>query len=161
MLGGTEEPKDKELIPLASRAYEKGLHAASARLYAEALAKGPGLAEDRKIQHRYNAACAAALAASGRGKDGPHPGEADKIKLREQALGWLEAELALWGNMLNAGPPGMKPNIAATLDYWKKDADLAGIRDEKQLARLPEAERSAFRQLWEEVERLRIRAGGK
>ena len=43
--------------------------------------------------HRYNAACAAALAASGQGKDDPPPDDAAKAKLRQQARDWLKAEL--------------------------------------------------------------------
>ena len=56
-------PKDKaERLRLAQRAYDKALHATAARLWAEALAADPKLGDDRQAQHRYNAACAAALA---------------------------------------------------------------------------------------------------
>ncbi len=59
-----EAPKDeRERLQLAYRAYEKGLSAASTRLYSDALEADPKLADDRQAQHRYNAACAAALAA--------------------------------------------------------------------------------------------------
>jgi hypothetical protein len=41
----------------------------------------------------------------------------------------------------------MKATITPTLEHWKADADLAGMRDEKELTKLPEEERVAFKQL--------------
>ena len=61
VLAKTETPKDNaERVRLAYRAYQKALHVSSARLFAEALANDPKLADDRRAQHAYNAACAAA-----------------------------------------------------------------------------------------------------
>ena len=52
VLKGKETPRnDAERIQLAYRAYEKALHASSARLFAEALANDPKLADDRQTQH--------------------------------------------------------------------------------------------------------------
>ncbi|MFI5454550.1 MAG: protein kinase [Isosphaerales bacterium] len=159
VLKGKETPKnDAERIGLAYRAYEKALHASSARLYAEALANTPKLTDDRQAQHRYNAACAAALAGSGQAKDDPPPDGAARAKLRQQALGWLKAELAEWAKVQDAGPAEMKAKIAPTLQHWTTDADLAGIRDEKELAKRPKEERVAFQQLWKDVEKLRTKA---
>ena len=42
--------------------YDTKHHAAAARFWAEALAADPKLGDDRQAGHRYNAACAAALA---------------------------------------------------------------------------------------------------
>ena len=39
-----------------------------------------------------------------------------------------------------------------TLAHWKRDRDLAGIREPAELAKLPEAERTAWQALWAEVE---------
>jgi len=52
------------------------------------------------------------------------------------------------------------PNIAPTLQHWKADTDLAGIRDEKELAKLPEEERAAFKKLWIGVDQLLTKAAG-
>lgn len=41
---------------------------------------------------------------------------------------------------------------AASLQHGQRDPDLAGLRDEAALAKLPEAERAAGRKLWAEVE---------
>jgi hypothetical protein len=62
-----EAPKDnRERLQLAYRAYEKKLYAASTRLFGDALDANAKLADDRRVLHRYNAACAAALAAAER-----------------------------------------------------------------------------------------------
>ena len=56
--------------------------------------------------------------------------------------------------------PRSKAKIAPTLQHWKADADLAGIRDEKELAKLPGEERAAFKQLWNDVDQLLTKAAG-
>ncbi len=89
---------------------------------------------------RYAAARAAALAAAGNDKE--KLDEAAKAKLR-QALGWLKAELAYWNKVQ---PPRLL--IARNLWLWQHDRDLAGIRDQAALARLPAEERKAFTQFW-------------
>ena len=159
VLQGKAMPKNEaERIQLALRAYQKALHSASARLFGEAFANDPKLAEDRKAQHRYSAACAAALAASGQGKDDPPPDDAAKNKLRHQAAEWLRAELAAWAKVVETGPTEMKATIAPTLEHWKTAADLAGMRDEKELTKLPEEKRVAFKQLWNDVDQLLTKA---
>ncbi len=105
----------------------------------------PKLGDDRQAWHRYNAACAAALAAAGQGKDEPPPDDAAKAKLRGQALDWLKAELTAWGKLLESGPPQARPAIVQTLNHWKQDTDLAGIRDADGLAKLPADEQKAWR----------------
>jgi hypothetical protein len=52
----------------------------------------------------------------------------------------------------------MKTTITPTLEYWKTDADLAGMRDEKELTKLPEEELVAFKQLWNDVDQLLTKA---
>ena len=161
VLNGKEKPKDEaDRLRLAYRAYEKTLHAGSARLFGEALANDPKLVVDLQAKHRYNAACAATLAGSGQGKDEPAPSEDEKTKLRRQARDWLQAELAAWTRILDSGTPEMKAKIAPTLQHWQSDADLAGIRDEKALAKLPETERNDHRALWSAVDDLHRKAAG-
>jgi hypothetical protein len=75
-----QQPNDNaERLRLAQRAYDKALHATAARLWCEALANDSSLGDDRQAQHRYNAACAAALAAASsalpQGEGGRRPGE--------------------------------------------------------------------------------------
>ena len=47
------------------------------------------------------------------------------------------------------------------LQHWQNDIDLAGIRDEAALAKLPEAERKEWQGLWEDVKALLERAQSK
>jgi uncharacterized membrane protein YccC len=134
--------------------YDQGHHAAAVRLWSEAFAADPKLADDREHQNRYNAACSAALAASGRTKDDPLPDPAARDTLRSQALAWLRLELSAWSTAADSATPQTRQVVRQTLQHWKKDADLAGIRDEVDLARLPEADRAACRQLWNDVDGL-------
>jgi tetratricopeptide (TPR) repeat protein/tRNA A-37 threonylcarbamoyl transferase component Bud32 len=154
-----QQPKDNpERLRLAQRAYNKGLCAAAAKLWGEALASDPKLAENRQTQTRYNAACAAALAGCGQGKDVPAPDEVAKGRLRQQARGWLQAELAVWAKFVDSGPAQARPFIVQTLKHWQEDGDLAGVREAKALEALPEGERKAWQGVWAEVEALLARA---
>ncbi len=157
-----QAPKDNsERIQLAFRAYEKALHASSARLYAEALANDGNLALDRQAQHRYSAACAAALAASCTPNDDRPADRAARAELRREAVKWLADELATWDTLLPSSQPEMKDKIAATLQHWKSDADLASIREERELAHLTDAERSACKRLWSDVDQALIKVTAK
>jgi tetratricopeptide (TPR) repeat protein len=159
LLKGDDTPKDAaEGLEFARLCYDTGRHAAATRLYAGALEADPKLADDRQARHRYDAACAAALAGCGQGKDDPPPDPAARAGLRAQARDWLKAELAAWSKRIASGPPQSRPVIVRTLQHWKGDADLAGIRDETELKKLPEDEQRAFRARWSEVEALLARA---
>jgi eukaryotic-like serine/threonine-protein kinase len=161
IIKGNQKPKDnRERIQLARRANEKAFHAVAAKLRADALDADPKLAEDRGAWHRLTAACSAALAGCGQGKDDPAPDDKAKAKLREQARGWLQAELAACTKLVESGTPRFRAFIVLNLQNWQKDTDLAGIRDEAELAKLPEVEREALRSLWADVEALRVKAGG-
>ncbi len=163
VIKGVEQPRDEaDRLALAELAYDKALHATAARLWAEAIAANPKLGDDRTAQHRYNAACATALAGCGHGKDNPTPDEAAKAKLRQQALEWLKAEHAAWSKLLESDAAKAGLFVAKTLAHWQKDTDLAGIRDEKDIAKLPESERSTVKQFWSDVDSLLTKArGGK
>src|SRR5262249_1977858 len=138
--------------------YDKGLHSAAARLWSDALAADPKLADGRQPQHRYNAACSAALAGSGRGKDNPPPDEIAKAGFPRQAVDWLKAESAARPGVGEKGRAHPRPEILRTRRRWKTDRDLAGVRDPDALARLPEPEQRAWRALWADVDALLVRA---
>jgi serine/threonine-protein kinase len=162
ILKGDDHPADAgERLTFAELCCDRKLHAAATRLYAEALQADPKLADDRQAGHRYNAACSAALAAAGKGKDDPSPDEAAKAKLRRHALDLLKAELAVWSKLDESGPPQARPVIVQTLKHWQEDADLAGIREAKELAKLLEDERKAWQSLWADVEALLKRTAGR
>jgi serine/threonine-protein kinase len=161
LLKGEDRPKDvAERLTLAQMCYETKRYAASARFRAEVLAADPKLGDDRRARHRYNAACAATLAAAGQGTDDPKPDDAARARLRGQARDWLKAERSAWEKVLDAGDARARPVVAQTLQHWQADPDLAGVRDADALAKLPEAERAAWRSLWAEVDALLARARG-
>ena len=149
-----EYSSGRYLLTLGQSCYDKRKYATSARLWSEALAVIPGLADNRQAGHRYNAACSAAQAGSGNGEDDPRPDESAKAAFRRQSSEWLHAELSAWSKIAQTVGPGNPETVAKTLTHWKEDADLAGVRDEKELAKLPEAERAEWRALWAEVDAL-------
>jgi tetratricopeptide (TPR) repeat protein len=164
VLHGEEQPADAaERLAFADLCVRyKRLPAAAARLWAEAFAD-PELAENVKVLHRYNAACAAALAGSGQGEDGAKLKDKERARWREQAVVWLRADLAAWTKRLEKGTPADRAAVQQQMQRWQKDTALAGIRDPAALAKLPEAERETCRKLWADVEALlaRVKPKGK
>jgi serine/threonine-protein kinase len=158
LLRGDDRPQAGEHLVLADLCLVKRLYAAAARFFADGFADQPRLAEDLRAGHRYNAACAAALAAAGQGQDAGPLDDKGRARLRRQALDWLRADLAAWTKVVDQGPAQARPVGRQTLRHWQKDPDLAGLRDPDALAKLPEAEREACRKLWADVGALLKRA---
>jgi tetratricopeptide (TPR) repeat protein len=151
-LKGEFQPRDNaERLGLVGVCQAKKLHHAATRLYADAFAADPKLADDRRAQHRYNAACDAALAAAGEGEDSVKLDAAAKTKLRRQALDWLNAEVSTWSKLLDSAPPQARAAMVQILSHWQKDGDLAGMRDQDALRKLPADERAACARLWADV----------
>ena len=48
-----------------------------------------------------------------------------------------------------------------TLRHWQADPDFAGVRGPDALRKLPEAERAQWQRLWDDVQALLEKAGGK
>jgi tetratricopeptide (TPR) repeat protein len=139
-----------EFALLCQKPFEQR-YAAASRFYADAFAADPKLADDLKSRNRYKAACAAALAAAGQGKDAAKLDDKEKARLRGQALGWLQADLALWTKPAQSTKPQDRAAVQQTLRHWQQDTDLASVRDAASLAKLPQAEREAWQELWAEV----------
>jgi tetratricopeptide (TPR) repeat protein len=151
----------EEQLEFGELSYRKGLYGATARLLGNALAAQPALADDLTAAHRYNAACAAAQAGCGRGKDAGGLPDKDYVRLRTQALKWLRDDLAAWRTVL--GQPGDKarPAVAKTLRHWLEDSDFNGVRGPDALARLPEDEREGWQKVWADVAATLAQAQGK
>jgi hypothetical protein len=159
VLRGDDKPKDAaEGIEFADMAYKTKQFGPSARLYAESLRADPKLEEDLNAAHRYNAACAAALAGAGEGDDKPPLDEKEKTRWRKQALDWLRADLSHWTEQAETGKPEAKALVSEKLQHWKADTDLAGIRDETSIKALPDKEQKACRALWAKVDALLAKA---
>jgi eukaryotic-like serine/threonine-protein kinase len=104
-----------------------------------------------QLQHRYNAACVAALAGCGQGKDADTLDDKERARLRKQAVEWLRADLAHWTKQAASETPRERELVLKTLKHWQDDTDLAAIRDKGAVAKLPADEREACRQLWADV----------
>src|SRR5262249_22787383 len=128
----------------------KRYYATSVRLYAEAFANNAKLAEDLQQRPRYNAACCAALAAAGKGEDARLLPDKVSFRLRQQALDWLRADLAAYAKMAGGHDAAAKQLVWQRLMHWWQDDDLVSVREAKALAQLPEPERQAWRQLWDD-----------
>lgn len=126
----------------------KRLTAAAARFYAMAFALDPSVTTDEEVNHRLSAACAAALAGSGVGNDAITLSDAQRAGLRKQAFDWLTAEYG------TCEAEGNKTIAANVLRSWQRSKDLAAVRDEKALAKLPPNERREWQAIWAKVAKL-------
>jgi serine/threonine protein kinase len=118
VLQGEARPTDAdEQLRLAGLCLLKKRYAAAARFHADAFAAQSALADDLKAGYRYNAACAASCAAAGKGEDAARLDDKDRTRLRQQALGWLRADLALWGKQAEGGTPQARALVQKTLRH--------------------------------------------
>jgi serine/threonine-protein kinase len=163
VLGGRADPRDAaELAALGHLCrWYKRRYVAAARFYAEAFAADPGLAGSPTSGVLYDAACAAALGAAGRGEDATSLPDKVRLMLRRQALAWLRADLALCARLADGGEPATRQKKFERLQKSRKDADLASVRDGDALEQLSEDERREWRRLWAEVAGLSQRVGRK
>jgi WD40 repeat protein len=99
----------------------------------------------------YDSARAAALAAAGQDRTEPRPDDTTKATLRRQALTRLNAARTALTRPLTFSPRNARMVIVKTLIDWQHDSDLAGIRDESALAKLPAEEQKAFTRLWADL----------
>ena len=148
-----------EALDLAELCRAQKRYAAAASFYTVALTAAPGLAEDTSRTPRYQAARCAALAAVGKGTE--PPAEADRPKLRERALQWLQGELDGWKARCREKPNQYRTPVGHRLRRWQQELDLASLREVQALKSLPEAEVSSWQKFWVEVEAACQRTGVK
>jgi serine/threonine-protein kinase len=151
-LQGDAKPKDAaEQIELAQLCMLKRWFAAAARFYADAFTAKPDWASDVMAAHRYAAAWNAAQAGCGGSDDPAKPDAAEQARLRRQAQSWLRDNLATWTKLADDGKPADKASIKRTMEYWRSDGGLAGVRDKEALEKLPDDERKDWQKLWADV----------
>jgi hypothetical protein len=143
-----------ELLALADlcQRYKKR-YRDSAALFAKAFAKEPRAAENLNKAFRYNAACAAALAAAGKGVGADKLDLKEKTGLRQEALQWLQADLAARARFLQKNPL-LAIRMVEDLQHWQKDPDLVEVRHDKELDKLAVEERAAWQKFWTGVKAL-------
>jgi eukaryotic-like serine/threonine-protein kinase len=152
-LDGRREPRDgNERLALLGVCQFTNRARAAARLYSEAFAVAPRLAEDHRAGHRYRAARAAALAGTSRGEDAAGLDEEERRRWRDQARRWLRADLAAW----NEAPVSTSASREAqqALADWRADPAFVGVRGAGDLGRLSDEEREDWLALWRDVESL-------
>jgi serine/threonine-protein kinase len=157
VLEGKDKPaNDAERLILARLCLcpSEKRYAASYHFYATAFAHDRKLAEDMPSMNRYNAACAAALAGCGQGQDAGRLDENERARLRTQAAAWLRADLAHWTRQVESANSTGHALVEEHLRRWQHDTDLAGIRREEALKKLPPGERQACQRLWADVAEL-------
>jgi hypothetical protein len=133
-----------ERAAFARLCHAHGHNATAARLCQEGF-------DDLGPTGRYLAACAAALAGTGQGREAATLPEPERARWREQSLAWLQAELAMLTRRLERDPKRWRGAVEKAVRQWREDSRLAAVRDEAPLARLPAAEQPAWRRLWQDV----------
>ncbi|MBI3409273.1 MAG: tetratricopeptide repeat protein [Planctomycetes bacterium] len=154
VLSGKEEGDGTAFIALARlcRQY-KQQYATATKLFRrgfDSKPDGKGLAQ----MHRYDAACAAALAGAGKGEEASKLADEDKTKLRAQARDWLGAELNAVGASAKAAQSRPVLELIARLERWLTEPELTGVRDPRDLAKMAADERAQFEKLWADIRAL-------
>jgi tetratricopeptide (TPR) repeat protein len=155
VLRGTDKPANAaEQLDLARLCLFKKHYVVAARFSRDAFTAEPKRAEAVPEATRYNAACAAALAGCGLGKDADRLDDKERALWRRQALDWLRQDVTWWGKALDNGDAQTNAQARQRLRHWKTDGDLAGVRAQDALARLPDEERKQWERLWSDVDAL-------
>jgi tetratricopeptide (TPR) repeat protein len=164
ILAGKKEPADPaELMEFALfGTHRKNRFVEVAELFQRCFLQHPSwVSGTEKPRPRYYAAATAAMAARREGVGVDRLDEAACGAWRDQARRWLRAELDAWAAVQKRGAPAELKALREAVQYWRKDGWLSGVFDKKALAKLPEAERTAWQQLWDDVEALLTKAQAK
>jgi tetratricopeptide (TPR) repeat protein len=154
-LKGDRQPKNyEEALELATICGRKRWYAGSARFYASALAALPADRKKPISLDRFKAACAAVQAGCGHDEGPTRPDDHQSARLRKQALTWLRADLAGWGQFAETGRAKERAMTRQAMQILRSDDALAGVRDKGRLARLPQDEREQWRMFWADVSAL-------
>ena len=105
----------------------------------------------------FDAARCAALAGA-IGDDGDGASSDERKAWRALALAWLRQQLQGHETLFARGGLGSHRLLLMSLVEWKVDPDLAALRDDALLERLPEDEQASWRELWRDVDALSQRA---
>ena len=148
VLAGKQQPRDNDerLAQIGVCRFENRF-AALARIYAEAFAIDPNLTN----HHRLAAARVAVQAGGGRGRDAGGLSEAERRNWRAQARAWLREDLSARREALGRDFNKARDTVRQSLTEWRKEPELAGIREPAELEKLLADEKIDCRNLWAEV----------
>ncbi|QDV91731.1 Serine/threonine-protein kinase PknB [Phycisphaerae bacterium RAS2] len=151
-LAGTHQPQDNdERLSLIGACEFRNLHHLTAKLYSDAFDVDSALAENRQNDYRYNAACYAMMAATGARNNAVRLNDEERAMWRAKARQWLREELASW-KRASANSPQVRELALKRIVNWKRDPDLAGLRESEPLERLNENELRECHLLWAEID---------
>ncbi len=150
---GADEPAD-DWLPLAQLCYVRRHYATAADFYAKAIGASQKTADDCRAGHRFNAACAAALAGTGASDDAAGRTDAEKQSWRRQARDWLEKDLAHWTERVTVGGAAGRVDAGWYLTTWRQAGELSSLRDKPAIDQLPPNEREEWRGIWRQVDAL-------
>ena len=151
----TSPTKKCQLANICKNQFKRFLDAVL--FYEAAITQQPKLATDLLKQHRYNASCAALLAADGKGKAAVKLTDIAKTDLRKKAINWLRNDINTYYELLDVNVK-TAVLVQKRLQYWQSDTDLSSVREVKALAKLPKAERQDWQLLWTDVAKLHKQA---
>lgn len=128
----------------------------AAKLYLDAFAAQPSLADEIRSGHRMSAAYAAAMLGRDDGA-GADLDDAQRAMWRKRARNWLSADLELWTHTAEDGDTTTRYEVQRRVCELRNKPHLAGLREPEQLATLPEDERRECVALWHAADALLFR----
>jgi hypothetical protein len=150
LLRGEDRPANAhEASQFAGMAFRTGAYEASLRLWKHAITAVPDIADDVAAGYRFNAARAAVAAATSTKRD-----PAQQVYWRNEAAGWLAAELSAYSTMLRKHRPEDRILVRQRLLIAKRSPELAPVIDVARLADLPPDEQATWRALRDKVDAL-------
>jgi tetratricopeptide (TPR) repeat protein len=149
LLRGEDRPANaQQAAQFATIAFQTGAYDASLRLWKQAIAEVPGLAEDVAAGYRFSAVRAAVATAS------PESNPAQRAHWRNEAAGWLAAELSTYSTMLRKDEPEDRILVRQRLSIAKRSPELAPVLDVARRAHLPSDEQVTWSSLGERIDDL-------
>ena len=103
----------------------------------------------------YKAACSAVLSGTVRRKKAGMSDEVVQAVWRQYALTWLEDELVVCEKDLHAGRLSALL-LRKKLEHWRKDKDLAAVREPEGLAKFAESEKKKWADFWHKVDKFLV-----
>ncbi len=135
------------LVQAAWLLYQNDEYLLATRTYARALKRSPEL--QAIYPHRYNEACSAVLAASGKGEGAATLTDQERAELRNRARTALAAELERWRETIEAD--GAPAQVAQKeVEHALRDPAFVSLRS-GALESLDAGDAAAWRSLWESL----------